>query len=492
MTEISRPRCKKRIKGIPSLFVKIFLWFWVAMALVSFASLLSAIATESHPFLAVRWLRFLVPPPGDGHPAPDPGSPRGRWISAAGSILRLSGEAAAEIYEREGEPGLSNYADRLEQAGHMRVFLFKGGEHLTSNPLPEGITAPDEQAGNAPGIRRRGDSILISVPVAGPSNDRYIYLVQLSRRHIPGRERDLPVMNLLILLLTAGGVCYWLARYITTPIRKLRTATRRLADGDLTVRIGSASGRRNDEIADLGKDFDLMAERIESLMQTQKRLLRDISHEFRSPLTRLTIALEIARTRGKEEASRAFDRIEREAGRLNELIGQLLTLARIESGAEAAKYEPIELSQLLEGVAADADFEARQRGCGVRITASEHCIVLGAEDLLRSAIENIVRNALYYTAQGTEVLISLGRAGSENGVHALLRVHDQGPGVPEEVLVDLFYPFYRVGDARDRKQGGSGLGLAITERAVRVHGGTVKAANSPEGGLIVSIYIPVM
>jgi two-component system sensor histidine kinase CpxA len=274
------------------------------------------------------------------------------------------------------------------------------------------------------------------------------------------------------------------------PISKLGAAARRLADGDFKVRVGAVLGRRRDEITELGRDFDLMAERIESLISSQKRLLRDISHEFRSPLTRLTLALEIARRRDGQDAINALERIELEAGRLNALIGKLLMLARLESGAEEIDRAPVNMVELIEELVTDADFEARGRNCTVRAVSDGNCTVSGSRELLRSAIENVVRNAVRHTAESTEVMVTLRCRMEGNAPRAVLEVRDKGPGVPEASLADLFYPFYRVGDARDRKQGGTGLGLAITERAAKLHGGEVRAANAPGGGLIVTIDLP--
>jgi two-component system sensor histidine kinase CpxA len=250
--------------------------------------------------------------------------------------------------------------------------------------------------------------------------------------------------------------------------------------------------KRRDEIADLGKDFDLMAERIESLMDSQKRLLRDISHEFRSPLTRLTLALEIARRRQGQDAVNALARIELEAQRLNALIGNLLMLARLENGVEESDANPVNMKDLIEELVSDADFEAGGRNCSVRVLSTENCFVLGSRELLRSAVENVLRNAVHYTAENTEVTVALRRKMEGDSARAVVEVRDRGHGVPEETLANLFYPFYRVGDARDRKQGGTGLGLAITERATKLHGGSVKAANAPGGGLAVVFDFPAM
>jgi two-component system sensor histidine kinase CpxA len=235
-----------------------------------------------------------------------------------------------------------------------------------------------------------------------------------------------------------------------------------------------------------------MAERIESLMSAQSRLLRDVSHELRSPLARLNVALELARQRSGSEARESLARIERESERLNKLIGQLRTLTLLESGAENIDKKTIDISSLIKGISDDADFEARSRQCSVKAEIDENIMIEGSEEHLRRAIENVVRNAVRYTDKGTEVEILLQHRELKGKESAVLKVRDHGPGVPEEALANLFSPFYRVAESRDRKSGGMGIGLAITDRAVSMHGGTVHAENAQDRGLIIRIDLPVL
>lgn len=246
-------------------------------------------------------------------------------------------------------------------------------------------------------------------------------------------------------------------------------------------------------MAQLVRDFDAMAERLEESVNAQSRLLNDISHELRSPLARLNVASALARQRSGVEAHSALERIDLEADRLNDLIGGLLTIARLESGNDSRQKSPILLGEMIEGIAADADFEAQVRKCGVKCVIKDDCRVLGVASLLYSAIENVVRNAARYTQEGSSAEISLepDLGNATGGAEALIRIVDSGPGVPEDALDKLFRPFYRIDDARGRQTGGAGLGLAITERAVRLHGGSVKASNRPEGGLQVEIRLPL-
>jgi two-component system sensor histidine kinase CpxA len=318
---------------------------------------------------------------------------------------------------------------------------------------------------------------------------------------MPRRPRESPVwrylnprflsLRLLVIFIVASIFCYWLAWYLTSPIRKLRTASQQLASGDLKTRVVPELGRRTDELADLGRDFDLMAERIELLLNSQGRLLRDISHELRSPLARLNVALELVRQRSGKEAEEALDRIEREAGRMNTLIGQLRTLTVLESGTEIMDKNTIDFSGLVMNISNDTEFESAKRKISVKAELDENIIIEGSEELLRRAIENVLRNAMRYTAEGSDIEISLKRHVTEGREYALLKVRDHGPGVHEDELANLFNPFYRIAESRDRKSGGMGIGLAITDRAVRLHGGTVKALNAAEGGLVVKIELPI-
>jgi two-component system sensor histidine kinase CpxA len=234
-----------------------------------------------------------------------------------------------------------------------------------------------------------------------------------------------------------------------------------------------------------------MAERIEALMTAQRQLIWNISHELRTPLTRLNIALELARKRAGEAATGALNRIEFQVNRLNELIGQLLTLARLEDSPKDNPKEEINLSELITQIAEDADFEAQSRNRRVRMTATEDIMVIGIPELLQSAVENVVRNAVYYTKDNTTVEVSLYSQTSGRNRFGVIRVRDHGPGVPDKDIGKIFQPFFRVADSWDRHTEGVGLGLTITDRSVRFHGGTIHVANAADGGLAVEIFLPL-
>ncbi len=457
-----------------TLFLKIFVWFWAAMALLGTAIIL---------FVTTMPIEPVRPPPPRGGPG----------------NLDFQARTAALIFEREGRDALAAYFQRMGRRRPGRTFLFDAqGNDVLGRPAPPGSKQLVEHA-EASGEREfevSGSALQSARAVISPSGNRYVLLHEIPRRSRAGllirllsAEPKVQILRLSIIVLASGLVCYWLARQLTSPVGKLRTATQKLARGDLSVRVGAATAG-HDELAELGRDFDLMAERIESLMAAQRGLFRDVSHELRSPLARLNIALELARQRSGEAAGSALDRIEREVERLNELIGQLLSLARMESGTEGIEKESVPLSDLLREIAADADFEARNRGCSVRFVARQECTLRGNARLLRSAIENVVRNAVHHTAEKSEVELALACQDSGGNSAAVVTVSDRGPGVPKEALSNLFRPFFRVAEVPDRESGGTGLGLAITQRAVELHGGTVSAENAPGGGLRVEIRLP--
>jgi signal transduction histidine kinase len=452
-----------------SLFLKIFLWFWLAMALVAMAIVVSTATTQSEPVIAY-------------------------WRVVAADALAIYAQSAVETFEREDQAGLVAYLERMERKARVRAVVFdEQGREISGREAPQGAREIALRAARSgtPEFETARANALGAQRAEATSGARYVLVAEVTRpRFGPfNAEPRTRLLRILAVVLTAGVVCYWLARYLSAPIIKLRAATKLIATGDLSARVSPAMGKRRDELADLAKDFDEMAARIESLMLAQQRLTGDISHELRSPLARLNVALELARQRAGADAASALDRIEREAVRLNALISQLLTLSRMESGAEEKERAQINLAHLVREVAADADYEARSRNRAVRVGACDEIIIQGTEELLRSAIENVVRNGVRYTAEETEVEISLQHVSENDKSYAVISVRDHGAGVPEAQLDNLFRPFYRVADARERQTGGIGLGLAIAERAIRLHGGTVTARNAKDGGLLVELRL---
>jgi two-component system OmpR family sensor kinase len=282
--------------------------------------------------------------------------------------------------------------------------------------------------------------------------------------------------------LFSAGLAWYLAR----PLRHLRQASHRLAGGALDTRVGPAMGGRRDEIADLGRDFDDMAGRLQALVGAQRRLFADVSHEIRSPLARLQVAVAIARQQPERTAA-ALDRIEREARRLDDLVGEVLTLSQLETGVAGAGEEYLDLVGLLEEVVENARFEAEAAGRRVELRADGEMVVNGRAELLRRALENVIRNAVRYTGPSTAVEVSANRDASAGLV--TVTICDRGPGVPETDLTAIFQPFYRAGEPGRE---GHGLGLAIARRAVEAHAGRIRAFNRPGGGLCVEIVLKAL
>lgn len=450
-----------------SLFLKIFLSFWMAFALFLVLAILVTLAFR----------------------------PR---TSSWEALLATALNDSVNAYEQGGNRGLREYLESLESTQHVRAFLFNENmEEVSHRGAPDWAV---RVAGGGPRKPHEGFIFPAPPPVLrdsrASSDGLHRYTLVLAPP--PGPRlflgpRGLPIPGLIIAIISSGLVCYLLAWFLTMPIVRLRAATRQLAAGDLAARAGAPNVRSRDEVAGLMRDFDGMAERLENLVKAQSRLLNDISHELRSPLARLNVALGLARQRANAESASMLDRIELEAGRLNELIGRLLTLARMEDGEQRVPSTPILLDELVLNVTEDAEFEAQARHCHVRSEIPDGSwVVRGDASLLHSAIENVVRNAIRYTREGSTVEIHLEKTESAGGAEAVVRVTDCGDGVPPDALAKLFQPFYRLDDARGRQTGGVGLGLAITERAVRFHGGRVTATNRAEGGLMVEIHLPLM
>jgi two-component system sensor histidine kinase CpxA len=449
-----------------SLFWRIFLSFWIAQALI--------IVLVVGVTLALR--------------------PR----SSTWEALRTTAlNDAVAAYEQGGDSQLRKYFEEMESTQHVRAYLFnEEGTELSHRTPPDWAI---RVASGGPRMPRDG-FVIPAPPVQRDSRSssdglhRYTLVMGLP----PGPRvffgpRGMPVRWLIIAVICSGLVCYLLSWFMTKPIVRLRAAARQLAAGDLTARTGAPRSARRDEVAGLMRDFDAMAERLETLMKAQSRLLNDISHELRSPLARLNVALGLARQRSDVENADMLDRIELEASRLNELIGRILTLARLEDGEQQVPQTPVPLDELILNVAEDAEFEAQARHCHVHTVIPEgDWGVRGNASLLHSAIENVVRNAIRYTQERTSVEIELADEHPPAGPEAVLKVSDSGPGVPPDALAKLFEPFYRLDDARGRLTGGVGLGLAITERAVRFHGGRVSASNRAEGGLQVELRLPLI
>ena len=422
------------------------------------------------------------------------------WIVVAermGEVPRLSGvlmHRAAEALASGGETGLIEWLHTEREGGENLRVLVVGpdGRELLGRSLPVTVEhllrRPDGGAGVAPlppGYRVVPSRALPQL--VGPDGRAYGVLVQ-PRRHFAGpfglllEARYAVLLLALVITFVASRL---LARSITRPVRALGAATRRIAEGRLEQRVDPSVTRRPDELGTLARDFDVMAERLRALLAARQQLLRDVSHELRSPLARMRVAVGLVRHDGGE-ASPELERIETEIERLDRLIGQVLQLARLDAHSEDPE-ENVDLLAVIEDIVRDAEFEGRPRDVAVRVTeAPESAVVRGHATWLASAIENVVRNAVRYSEPATAVDVALEVSSSD----VVVRVADRGPGVPQTELERIFEPFHRVAESRGRDSGGDGIGLAIVARVLELHGGRATAALRPGGGLVVSLRLP--
>ncbi|MEO7062440.1 MAG: ATP-binding protein [Dokdonella sp.] len=295
--------------------------------------------------------------------------------------------------------------------------------------------------------------------------------------------------NIAVAMIVSALFSMFLAWYVTAPLTHIRASTRRFAEGDLDARVGRLRFGRSAEVTALAAEFDVMAERIKTLVESHRRLVRDVSHELRSPLARQRVALELARGGDATQVTASLDRIECESDRLESMLAQALELSRLETATGAAN-DTIALDGLLEDVITNADYEGAPRGRKVVLTECERLVLTGSHAALYSALENVIRNALAYTADGSTVSVRLIRDPQRTD-QALINVRDHGTGVPAADIARIFEPFYRTDSARTRTSGGTGLGLAIARRAIERHGGAIVARNADGGGLEVAIQLPL-
>ncbi len=454
-----------------TLFLKIFLAFWAAVvaALVATIIVTAFFPAQAFIFQAKNYFTFN---------------------------LATAGKMGAELYEKSGSEALDGFLRQIDTISSFRLHMISAqGEALRGLDLPGDARALALQTIAASGVQFKNLAThpLISIKITSDSGQHYAIMLELPVGLVnyffsltPGH-----LLRLLAALIASGLICFWFARYLTMPIKTLQSAVRKFSQGDLTVRVSKEIGPRQDEIANLGKDFDAMATQIETLMHAHERLLRDVAHELRSPLTRLNVALEISRKHAGPEVKRFIDRIGQEADKLSQLITQVLTLSRLENAEPALQLRPVALEEIVQRVAQDAAFEGQTRQCSVVFTIQQKCVLQMDSNLIRSAIENVVRNALRFAPVGSRVDIVQSVQSTLDQRFAQIIIRDYGPGVAPEALGNLFQPFFRAGHPKDRASGGAGLGLAIAHRAVTMHLGQISAKNSEGGGLSVEILLPL-
>lgn len=403
--------------------------------------------------------------------------------------LRLRGESV-RARVRAGEAELVRQElVLLAERSTVRCFVFAPDGRVLGpgepQPTSRRIAAEARRSGHPVNLRPESPPGFFD---AVPLSDGTVVVAEFPPRPNPpgplGPLETLPI-RVAIVVVAIAIVATILARVLTRPLETLRKAADRLASGDLTVRVADSMRDAPTELELLGRDFDRMSERIAVLLESKERLLRDVSHELRSPLARLSLALGLARRRAGDGPQPELDRIEREAERLAELVGHVLTLARLADDAPLAD-EDVELRGIVERIVHDATFEASADSKRVSLVVDGDARVRAPGEALRWAIENLVRNAIAYSPTGGEVTIRVEQEGSR----ARIRVRDHGPGVPEAALESIFRPFYRIGTDRDRKTGGAGVGLAITARVAERAGGRAFARNAEGGGLEAVLELP--
>jgi two-component system OmpR family sensor kinase len=488
-----------------SLFLRIFMLFWIAMALIVGGSIAVTFTITAREYEAPELQR------------------RPSVAIQASEVLAHGGIGALKdwldtnknsIKDRDlyiiGPDGADILGRRLTETAARRLEYFNRDESANrddfGNREPPGNR--DGAAGrDTLGAREAGG--LVPRPFRPPpgnfrpsraapqivSADGVAYTVLLvPRRPSIFGALTLPGISLAILciaLVVSALTSWWLAQHLSAPIRRIQEGARALATESLDVR-GSAGLRvsaglegRKDEVAVLARDFDAMADQLRANRSAITQLLRDISHELRSPLARMRVALGLAR-QPPADLPRQLDRMEREIERLDSLISQVLKLARLHGTDAPFVREAFDLDEVIEEVVRDANFEGAVKNCRVRLEGAARAAVNGNRDLLRSAIENVLRNAVRYSPQDSPVEVSLSR--NDTGIAILVR--DSGPGVPDRDLGRIFEPFYRVAESRDRDSGGEGIGLAITAQVMKAHGGSAGAANRQSGGFEVRLSLP--
>lgn len=451
-----------------SLLIRIFLSFWLIIGVTIGLGALSGYYYGERARNAIDNFEF------------------GDTILEASRALETGGRDGLIAWLRHSSrsPGMAVYvldASRRDLLGrrtppHLEKFLHRHREHLALRP---GATADPSNL-----RRARPLSQLVG-------RDGAVYTILFAPpMHPDGLPGIAPVGSLLLLvaLLVSGIVSYLLARAISNPVRKLRAATVAVARGNLASRVGASLGPRRDELGLLARDFDSMAEALQNAAAQQTELSRNISHELRSPLARLRVATELARREAGNLSE--FERIDEETGKLDRLIGQILSYTRLDAGNRSAA-QAVDIADLVQEVADNVNFECRDEGLdgiGVVTGIRGSPMVQGFADALTSAVENVMRNAVHHSPPGGTVRVRVAAGKAER---ATIEIEDEGPGVADDELPQLFEPFFRTRrSTEDGASSGTGLGLAIARRAIRRNGGTIAAANTAAGGLRVTIELP--
>jgi len=443
------------------LFWKIFLPFWVAQAL-----LLGALYLRVH---------YRI---NSEHPW---------WIQPERHQMPILADLAARTFQEQGPTGLQQLLDDLSLTNRSRFWLVdSGGRELTNRLVPADILHGASAAEQNEGLYHSFEANVLAARATTPQG-QYILIAELTPPALNERVPGDILWTLKLGTIFSAFVCLLIAHYLTKPIERLRDATHELARGNLDIRAGENLGTRKDEIADLVRDFDIMAGELRNQIQSERNLLSGVSHELRSPIARMRLALTIARYANEPERNEMLNRIEQDTVQLDSMLERILTVARLESGQLQPHFTLIDLNDVIDDVLHDANFEAAATGATITYHGTGEIKVTGDARLLHSAVENLVRNAMFYSGREGKIEVTLAKVND----NAVITVRDNGPGVPDAALPLLFKPFYRVDDSRGTTTGGMGLGLAIVRNAVAVHGGSTVARNIVPHGLEVELQLPM-
>jgi len=393
---------------------------------------------------------------------------------------------AADIGKSQGGTALKNFLQQLEAANMTEVMAVNTEQQDILGRSVDSATFVQAQQLFDKGKRRLVEQVkleqtayLVYAPLAEPEPLSPHFKKRWVLKHLP------------LLLMIASGLfasllfSALLAWYFTRPIRHLKQAFSEVAHGKLETRVSPAMGKRQDELAELGHNFDFMTSKISALVKGQRQLLHDVSHELRSPLARMQAAIGIAQQQ-PEKVEPTLVRLEREAERISDLVGELLLISRMETGVEQGQQSEVDITSLIDDIVKDARFEADNKSVSIELQSNVDITFYGQQELLHRAIENVIRNAVKFSEAGDTVRISSQRDASNT--HLLITVEDEGPGVKETDLARLFRPFFR--SSQTQKRDGIGLGLTIAQQAVAAHHGQIHAVNRSQGGLRMVIQLP--
>jgi two-component system sensor histidine kinase CpxA len=447
-----------------SLYWKIFLSFWLTTSLVILSTALLTGKLAKQASIPVRERIFI----------------------------NSYANAAVATYESGHHKALNHWLSHLEITKHMKFFLIDTkGDILGAHEVPKAVLKIKKQFihGSLPEGIFKSDNLIVSHEIFTPSQNTYRLIAVLNTpiahlTEIPYAGLAIRVISTIII---SGIICYFLSIYLTKPLTKLRLAASAIGKGKLETRVKLT--KRKDEIAALSNEFDNMAEKLQAMVVAKERLLQDISHELRSPLARLQVAIELAKNTlpASHKANAEFNRMTLEIERLNGLIEEILSLAKLRSAIHQREIQPTNLTSLIQQITHDANYELANQPLKVIFRRTTPLITKVDRSLIHRAIENIIRNAIHYSYQHGLIQIQL----RQFEKHIYISIFDNGPGIPKEELDKIFSPFYRVDTSREKKTGGYGLGLAIAKQSIRLHNGKIIAFNRRKGGLGIIIILPL-